>query len=79
MNFLKVFLFWVLVNCVYTKVYAQYIQVNDTYNAQKLIEDVLINSTCAQVSNFSSSGDTFSPGEQSFGYFTSTTTTLILY
>lgn len=49
--------------------YAQYIQVNDTYTAQQLVENVLINSPCANVSNFSVNGDTFSAGEQSFGYF----------
>jgi gliding motility-associated-like protein len=50
---------------------AQYIQVDDTYTAQQLVENVLINSPCANVSNFTVSGDTFSPGEQSFGYFNS--------
>lgn len=49
--------------------YAQYIQVDDTYSAQQLGENVLINSPCANVSNFAVSGDPFSPGEQSFGYF----------
>lgn len=51
---------------------SQNIQVNDTYTAQQLIENVLINSTCAQVSNFSVSGGNFGTGEQSFGYFTNT-------
>jgi gliding motility-associated-like protein len=36
------------------------------------VEDVLIDSPCANVSNFSVSGDTFSPGFQSYGYFTNT-------
>ncbi len=45
---------------------AQYIQVDDTYTAQQLVEDVLINSPCANVSNFTVSGwDEF----QSYGYF----------
>lgn len=47
---------------------AQYIQVDDTYTAQQLIENVLINSPCANVSNFTVSGGAFS-GEQSYGYF----------
>ncbi len=52
-----------------TNTIAQYITVDDTKTAQQLVEDVLINSPCAGVSNFSVSGDTFSPGEQSYGYF----------
>ena len=71
MKFFKVFLFIILTNSVSIKVTAQNIQVDDTYSAQELIKDVLINSTCAQVSNFSSSGDNYSNGEQSFGYFNS--------
>ena len=48
---------------------AQYVVVDDTYTAQQLVENVLVNSPCANVSNFSVTGDTFSPGEQSYGYF----------
>lgn len=54
-------------------VFAQYIQVDDTYTAQQLVQNVLINSPCANVSNITVSGDTFSPGEQSYGYFTAGT------
>ncbi|KAF2518456.1 T9SS type B sorting domain-containing protein [Flavobacterium salilacus subsp. salilacus] len=49
---------------------AQYIQVNDNYTAQQLVEDVLVNSPCASVSNFSVSGGNFESGAQSYGYFT---------
>ncbi|MDI9310855.1 MAG: choice-of-anchor L domain-containing protein [Limnohabitans sp.] len=56
-------LFFIKTNC-------QNIQVNDTYTAQQLIENVLINSNCAQVFNFSVTGGNFSTGEQSYGYFT---------
>ena len=49
---------------------AQYIQVDDTYTAQQLVQNVLVsNSPCAGVSNFSVSGDTFSGGQNSYGYF----------
>jgi gliding motility-associated-like protein len=48
---------------------AQNIVVDDTYSAQQLVENVLVNSPCASVSNFSVSGDTFSTGAQSYGYF----------
>lgn len=51
---------------------AQYIQVDDTYSAQQLVENVLIDSPCANVSNFSVSGDSYSPGSNSYGYFTNT-------
>jgi len=50
---------------------SQNIIINDTYTAQQLIQNVLINSTCANVSNFTVSGGNFTSGEQSFGYFTS--------
>ena len=55
-----------------TGIFAQNIQVNDTFSAQQLVQDVLIDSPCANVSNFAVSGDTFSAGQQSFGYFTNT-------
>ena len=49
---------------------SQNIQVDDTYTAQQLVQDVLVNSPCANVSNFTVSGDTFSNGQNSYGYFT---------
>ncbi|WP_297333225.1 choice-of-anchor L domain-containing protein [Flavobacterium sp.] len=55
---------------LYITASAQYIQVNDTYTAQQLVQDVLVNSPCASVSNFSVSGANYDTGEQSFGYFT---------
>lgn len=56
-----------LVVCFYTNLAtSQYIEVQDTFTAQQLVEDVLINSPCANVSNFSVSGwDEF----PSYGYF----------
>lgn len=59
----------VLLCCWINHSTAQYIQVNDTYTAQQLVENVLIDSPCANVSNFTVSGDTFNPGSQSYGYF----------
>lgn len=59
--------------CIYSVSFGQYITVDDTKTAQQLVENVLINSPCASVSNFEVHGDTFSPGEQSYGYFTSGT------
>jgi gliding motility-associated-like protein len=51
---------------------AQYIQVDDTYTPQQLVEDVLINSSCASISNVSVSG--IQGGEKSYGYFSGTGT-----
>ena len=48
---------------------AQVITVDDTKSAQELIENVLVKSTCANVSNFKINGDTFTSGQNSYGYF----------
>lgn len=48
---------------------AQYIRVDDTYTAQQLIQNVLLNNQCAAVSNISVSGGNFASGSQSYGYF----------
>ena len=48
--------------------FSQYIQVNDTYTAQQLIENVFAASGCAQVSNFSVNGENIS-GNLSYGFF----------
>ncbi|MEX2350235.1 MAG: choice-of-anchor L domain-containing protein, partial [Flavobacteriaceae bacterium] len=45
---------------------SQYIEVQDNYTAQQLVEDILINSPCANVSNFSVSGWS---DASSYGYF----------
>ncbi|MEZ4837871.1 choice-of-anchor L domain-containing protein [Flavobacterium sp.] len=48
--------------------YSQYIQVDDNRTVEDLVENVLINSSCANVSNISVSGWAFSSGN-SYGYF----------
>ena len=53
-----------------TQINDQIITIDDTFSAQQLIEDVLIDSPCANVSNFSVSGWTFDNGNRSYGYFT---------
>ncbi|WP_136667085.1 T9SS type B sorting domain-containing protein [Flavobacterium sp. H122] len=53
-----------------TTIHSQNIIVDDTYTAQQLIKDILINSDCAQITNFSASGGNFANGEKSYGYFT---------
>ena len=53
---------------------AQYITVDEGYTAQDLVEDVLINSPCANVFNVSVSGGNFASGEKSYGFFNATGT-----
>lgn len=54
---------------------AQNITVDESYTPQDLVEDILINSPCANVFNVSVSGGNFATGEKSFGYFDATGTT----
>jgi len=63
--------FFLLVSVTAT---AQYINVDDTYTPQSLVEDVLINSDCAIVSNVSVSGGAYNSG-QTYGYFSGAGTT----
>ena len=63
-------LIFVLICCNTIIVTAQNITVDDSYTAQQLVENVLVNSSCAFVSNYSASGDTFPAGQNSYGYFT---------
>jgi gliding motility-associated-like protein len=51
---------------------AQFIQVNDNYSAQQLV-DALIGNSCAQASNVVVSGWSGSAGGNSYGYFTAGT------
>ncbi|MGV3696581.1 choice-of-anchor L domain-containing protein [Flavobacterium sp.] len=48
---------------------AQYISTNEGYTPLQLIENVLIGSGCASVTNVSVSGGNFGSGENSWGYF----------
>lgn len=69
MKIMKNHLFILLVLCFSSQLKAQYIQVDDTYTAQRLVQDVLIDSDCASVSNFSVTGGDFGGLENSYGYF----------
>jgi len=62
-------LFFAIICCNTNFVSAQNIVVDDTKTAQQLVENVLVNSSCATVSNFSATGDTFPVGQNSYGYF----------
>ncbi|MGQ7944814.1 choice-of-anchor L domain-containing protein [Flavobacterium sp. WC2509] len=48
---------------------AQYININDTQTAQQLVDNVLINSSCASASSANAKGDTFTAGQNSYGSF----------
>lgn len=69
MKMTKAHIFFLLAICVPFLARAQYITVNDTYTKEQLVRDVLINNTCASVSNISVLGGNFASGEQSYGYF----------
>ena len=66
MHFKKYYLFVVL---IFGTASAQYISTDETHTPLQLIENVLINSGCAAVSNVSVSGGNFATGENSWGYF----------
>jgi gliding motility-associated-like protein len=66
------FLFILLLLHFYQKGTTQNIVVNDQFTAQQLVENVLVNSSCASVRNFTVKGGNFGAGEQSYGYFTNT-------
>ena len=74
MKMIKNPLFILLLLCFSQNLKAQYIQVDDTYTAQRLVEDVLIDSDCARISNISVTGHNFGDG-LSYGYFDAGTST----
>jgi gliding motility-associated-like protein len=53
----------------FTVSFSQNITVNDSFTPQQLIENILVNSGCVSVSNFSTSGGNFGSGGLSYGYF----------
>ena len=71
MKCVKIILFYIFISCAVFDATAQSISVNDSYTAQQLVENILVNSSCANVSNFIVKGDTFSGSQNSYGYFNS--------
>ncbi|WP_281322440.1 T9SS type B sorting domain-containing protein [Flavobacterium aestivum] len=69
MNLIKNILFLVFYFCS-TVAIAQ-ITVDDTKTAQQLVQDVLVKSACASVSNFNASGNNAVPVQNSYAYFNS--------
>jgi gliding motility-associated-like protein len=62
-------IFYIFIYCSTSIATAQSISVNDSYTAQQLVENILVNSSCANISNPIATGDTFTPGEKSYAYF----------
>ncbi|MFV8269802.1 choice-of-anchor L domain-containing protein [Flavobacterium sp. GT2N3] len=69
MKCVKIILFYIFITCAVFDATAQSISVTDSYTAQQLVENILVNSSCANVSNFSVKGDPFSGSQNSYGYF----------
>ncbi|MBA4319252.1 MAG: hypothetical protein C0412_12695 [Flavobacterium sp.] len=69
MKWAKTILSFAFICCNTIIVSAQNITVDDTYTAQQLVENVLVNSSCASVSSFAVSGDAAPIGQNSYGYF----------
>lgn len=61
--------FYLIIGLVFSSASAQYITTDETQTAVELIENVLLNSGCANISNVSVSGGNFASGENSWGYF----------
>lgn len=69
MKWVQTILSFAITFCFTSNATAQYITVDDSYSAQQLVENVLVNSSCAAVSNFTVNGDKFTSGKNSYGYF----------
>ena len=62
-------LFYTVISIYSSLTTAQTIVVDDAKNAKQLVEDILVNSPCVTVSNFTVNGDSFSGSSNSYGYF----------
>lgn len=75
MNGAKTILFILFICCIFSNATAQSITVNDSYTANQLVENVLVNSSCATISNAKATGDNFSGIQKSYAYFNAGTST----
>jgi len=73
MDSLQRFILLLLLCLLSVKVKAQAITIDDQRTPQQLVENVLVNSSCAAVSNTTGIGDTYTPGKNSFAYFSAGT------
>ena len=69
MKWLQAILFFSFICCNTIFVSAQ-ITVDDTKTPQELVENILVNSSCASVNLVQEIGDNLTPGKKSYGYFT---------
>jgi gliding motility-associated-like protein len=65
----KIIFIFLSLLCFFSKSVAQVITVDESNTALELIENVLLQSSCASVSNVSVSGGNFTSGELSYGSF----------
>ena len=73
MKIFRFVVFLLVLACFSANVNAQYIVVDDTKTAQVLVQNTLINSPCANVSNFVVTGGNFGSSANSYGYFSAGT------
>ncbi|MEC5164705.1 gliding motility-associated-like protein [Flavobacterium sp. PL11] len=69
MKYAKLILLYFSFCCFVDSAIAQSIIVDDSKNAQDLVENVLVKSTCATIANTVATGDNFSGNNKSYGYF----------
>ncbi len=69
MKVYKILLVLIFANYFSANVNAQYISVDDNRSGTNLVQSVLINSSCATVSNISVQGGALGINDNSFGYF----------
>ncbi|WP_338409585.1 choice-of-anchor L domain-containing protein [uncultured Flavobacterium sp.] len=74
MKGLKILFCCIIIISFCPKIYGQYIAINETFSAQQLVENVLVNSPCATTSNWSLYSGNFASGEKSIAYFDVTST-----
>ena len=73
MKILKLLFTFFFTFCLSANAIAQYIQVVDNISPQDLVQNTLINSPCANVSNFTIRSGNFSGAQNSYGYFSAGT------
>jgi gliding motility-associated-like protein len=71
----KTILFYFFICCIAANATAQSFKVNDTYTASQLVENILVNSSCATIMNPIATGDNYSRSKKSFAYFNAGTST----
>lgn len=69
MKCVKIILFCICVCCFVFDTAAQSILVNDSYTEEQLVKNILVNSSCVNISNSTVKGDSYSGSQNSYGYF----------